>query len=309
MQLNAHSQVGARFKLIVRKAHDDSIARETDWFCNLVLDTGLARMSAGTWISQCCVGTGNSTPVVTQTALDSFLASTSTQQSSSAGVQTSTTPYYRWAKVTWRFGQGVAAGNISEVGLGWGNSNLWNRALIKDANGDPTTITVLSDEYLDVVSEVRDYPAQSISGSFNLLDKTGAVISTHTVTGKPVLTGANAAFLQIIGNEGNNYGAFNVYSGEMGSTVTALPSGSLTNDQLSGMTVTYPTSTSIRIVGTLDLSKANGTHQSFDLMARGLLTDNYTTKRYQFQISPTITKTSSQIMTYTLEMSWGRYTG
>jgi hypothetical protein len=67
-----------------------------------------------------------------------------------------------------------------------------------------------------VVSEVRDYPAQSITGSFNLLDKTGAVISTHTVTGKPVLTGADVAFFQIIGNEGNNYGAFNVYSGTMG---------------------------------------------------------------------------------------------
>jgi hypothetical protein len=207
------------------------------------------------------------------------------------------------------FRSGVAAGNISEVGLGWDNSNLWNRALIKDANGDPTTITVLSDEYLDVVSEVRDYPAQSITGSFNLLDKTGAVISTHTVTGKPVLTGADVAFFQIIGNEGNNYGAFNVYSGTMGEAVTALPSGDLTGDQLSGVTVTYPTSTSIRLVGTLGLSKANGTHQSFDLMARGLLTTNYSMKRYQFQISPTITKTSSQIMTYTLEMSWGRYTG
>jgi hypothetical protein len=72
--------------------------------------------------------------------------------------------------VTWRFGEGIAAGNIAEVGLGWGNATLWNRARIKDAQGKPTVITVFADEYLDVVSEIRVYPAQSLEGSFNLLD-------------------------------------------------------------------------------------------------------------------------------------------
>lgn len=305
MQLNAHSQVGARFKLIVRKACDDSIARETDWFCNLVLDTGLARMSAGTWIDRCCVGTGNSTPVVTQTALDSFLASTSTQQSSSAGVQTSTTPYYRWAKVTWRFGQGVAAGNISEVGLGWGNSNLWNRALIKDANGNPTTITVLSDEYLDVISEVRDYPVQNITGSFNLLDKTGSIISTHTVSGSPYLNSndeTEAYFDQI--STGNTF----VYTGDKQSDVTQPPIGFL--DTISDRSISYAEPNKITVILNLSLSSANGTHKSFFITNRGLLRSPYTNTgyTYKFQISPTITKTSSQIMTYTFTMSWGRYT-
>lgn len=295
MKFNAHSKVGARFKLIVRKASDDSVARETDWFSNLVLDTGLDRMSAGTWIDRCCVGTGNSTPVVTQTALDSFLASTSTQQSSSTGVQTSTTPYYRWIKVTWRFGQGVAAGNISEVGLGWGNANLWNRALIKDANGNPTTITVLSDEYLDVVSEVRFYDAGSTSGSFDLLDKSGKVISTHSVSGSSYML-----------NGSNNFGKIYpytviIFSGSMGGGVTSYPSGSVGTITPSA---TYPTPRSIRFVANLGLSAANGTHQSFLITMLGS-----TYIEYKFQISPTITKTSSQIMTYTFELSWGRYTG
>ena len=126
-------------------------------------------------------------------------------------------PYYRWAKVTWRFGQGVAAGNISEVGLGWGNSNLWNRALIKDANGNPTTITVLSDEYLDVVSEIRDYPTLSSSGSFNLLDKTGAIINTYTVLGSPYLQQSSTTFQKI----GADY--LYVYSGVKNDAVTSAP--------------------------------------------------------------------------------------
>ncbi|MHA3102689.1 hypothetical protein [Acinetobacter sp. ANC 3791] len=141
MHFQVHQEVGARFKFIVRKACDDRITTETDWFCNLVLDTGLARMSVGTWIDRCCIGTGNSTLISTQTALNSFLASSTTVQAQSTAIQVSAAPYYYSANLTWRFGQGVAVGNISEVGLGWGNTTLWNRALIKDSNGNPTTIS------------------------------------------------------------------------------------------------------------------------------------------------------------------------
>lgn len=301
MQLEAHSKVGARFKLVVRKSSDDSISRETEWFNNIVLDTGLARMSVGTWIDRCCVGTGNSTPVATQTALDSFLASTTSKQNSSAGIQTTTMPYYRYALVTWRFGQGVAAGNISEVGLGWGSANMWNRALIKDINGNPTTITVLSDEYLDVYSEIREYPALSWSGSFNLLDKTGAVISTHTVEGSPYISGAANYFTKI----GAAY--FYAYTGVKNDSLTVSPSGSL--GQVTTLALTYPTPTSMQIVATIALSLLVGTHQSFAINnIYGLLgIAGGVGGNYKFQISPAITKTSTQIMTYTFLLSWGRY--
>lgn len=305
MHFQVHQEVGARFKFIVRKACDDSIARETEWFHNLVLDTGLARMSVGQWIDRCCVGTGNSTPVATQTALDAFVASTTTWQATSTAVQVTTAPYYYSATVTWRFAQGVAAGNISEVGLGWGNTTLWNRALIKDSNGNPTTITVLADEYLDVVSEVRVYPAQSLSGSFNLLDKTGAVISTHTYTGIPSLSGgASVVFNKVYLGWGTNdswYPA--VYSGNIG-TITTEPSAKLGNGYPA---ITYPTATSCKCIATFDLNTANGTHKSLSLPVYNLCSVSLTTG-YQLQISPTITKTSAQIMTYTFELSWGRYT-
>ncbi|MHA3054814.1 hypothetical protein E0H77_00500 [Acinetobacter sp. ANC 4633] len=305
MQLQAHSKVGARFKLIVRKASDDSIARETDWFHNLVLDTGLNRMSVGTWIDRCCVGTGNSTPVATQTALNAFLASTTTRQATTTGTQTTTSPYYRWAKVTWRFGQGVAAGNVSEVGLGWGNANLWNRALIKDANGNPTTITVLSDEYLDVVSEIRNYPTQSLSGAFNLLDKNSAVIGSYTYNGIPWFSGTYADFSKIAPYQ------LSVYSGVKGTSVTTAPSTQLGSITTPAISATYPTPTSMQVVGTFNLNDVNGTHQSFLLQTVGLMTygNGSNPESYQFQISPTITKTSSQIMTYAFTMSWGRYIG
>lgn len=296
MQVNMHSQIGARFKLIAHKG-DGVPTRETDWFNNIVLDAGLERMSVGTWISRCCVGTGNTTPAVTQTALASFLASTTSINSTSTELQTTTTPYYRGVTLTWRFSEGVAAGNISEVGMGWGNTTLWNRALVLDANGNPATITVLSDEYLDVVAEIREYPTLSTTGSFSLVDKLGATLSTHTYTGSPFMTAPTASFEKITSAN------LAIFSSIKNDSVTATPATAVgtTNSRSDS----YPTSTSIQTVFTCALAIANGTHQSFRVQMSGLLG----TLHYKFQISPTITKTSAQIMTYTTTMTWGRYTG
>lgn len=300
MQLNAHSAVHAKFKLVVRSAQNDQITKQTDWFNNLVLDAGLARMSSGTWIDRCCVGTGNSTPVVSQTALDKFLASTTTKQSTSKSIQTTTSPYYHSVIITWRFGEGAAAGNISEVGLGWGNTTLWNRALIKDANGNATTITVLSDEYLDVVSEIRHYPSMSYSGSFKLLDGSGNVVSTHTVTGSPYMATPIDIFGQISPN------SISIYSGVKNDAVITAPTTAL--GSATTVARTYPTTTSVQVLATLELTEANGTHQSFLINAAGLFSgpSGYQ-NAYKFQISPTITKASTQKMTYTFTLSWGRY--
>lgn len=306
MKFNIENHVGARFKLIAHKG-DGVPVRETEWFNNLVLDAGLARMSIGTWIGRCCVGTGSSVPVTTQVRLDNFLASTTTQQASSTAVQVTTLPYYYSASTTWRFNQGVAAGNISEVGLGWGDSNLWNRALIKDQNKNPTTITVLSDEYLDVVSEIRVYPAGNQSGSFNLLDKTGHVIGAHTYTVSAFINNPRATFDQVTSDR------FGVYTGIKNNSVTSAPSSILLSSALQN-SITYPTPTSMRVVKTLALGEANGIHQSFFLSVCGVVsasggsaTNPEYYPGYKFQISPTISKSSSQSMTYTFEMSWGRY--
>lgn len=303
MQFQLEQKIGARFKLIARKANNDSIARESEWFNNIVLDTGLARMSVGTWIDRCCVGTGNSTPIATQTALDNFLASTTTLHASTGARQVTTVPYYYSAIVTWRFGEGVAAGNLSEVGLGWNNTNLWNRALIRDANGNPTTMTILSDEYLDVISEIRVYPQQNLSGSFNLLDKTGAVISAHTYIGLPCVFGNGwfNANKVTMGLGSWFYG----YTGGIGSTVTEEPSGLLIiNNNPSLM---YPTPASVRGVATLGLTSGIGAARSLSMRAITIMGGSE--HGYKLQIDPPITKTNTQIMTYTFEMSWGRYEG
>jgi len=319
MNFNAEMGIGAVFKLVVRKADTDEIVRETPEFLNLVLTTGLARMAVGPWIDRCCVGTGNSTPVASQVALDSFLASTTAIASGSAdtgGIQVTTAPYYWFGRRTWRFAVGVATGNISEIGLGWGNTTLWNRALIKDAAGNPTSITVLADEYLDVISEVRVYP-QGATGSFNLVDKVGTVISAHTFTAKPILR-YNSAYGAYWNPGAVRVGLdFGYTQGiRFSSAAMGNDNNSITAEaELSGPTITAG-SKSITAKKTVTSSEANiGSHKSFQTYISGLMCGGGSNQSgmnnlgccYKWEVNPPIPKDSETILTYSFMLSWGDY--
>lgn len=145
-------------------------------FENLILDSGLNRLGTGPVIDGACVGTGTTTPENSQTSLASLLRVTTTWQEKTELSGSTTAPYYAEGRFVYRFAAGTAAGNLSEVGLGWGANagantmgGLWCRALIKDSGGNPTTITVLSDEVLDIVYTLQLHPPTSdITGTFNL---------------------------------------------------------------------------------------------------------------------------------------------
>jgi hypothetical protein len=301
MNLEINNEVGARFKLVARKASTEEITRETGWFNNIVLDTGLAQMSVGLWIDRCCVGTGNSTPVATQTQLDAFKASTTTTQGAvESGMQLTTLPYYDWLRVTYRFGEGVAAGNISEVGMGWANVSLWNRALVKDANGNPTTITVLADEYLDVITEIRVYPQETLSGSFNFLNKAGAVVSSHTYTGRAYHRAPQRYHTKM------GINSIGIYNGALGSSPIIGPAGTRLDYGLPTSTV-YPTPTSMKCTKVFPIANAIGEHRT--LFVESTFLSAGAGMGYQVEFTPTITKTNQMELTYTVSMNWGRYTG
>lgn len=319
MNFNAEVGIGAVLKLVVRKAETDEIVRETPEFHNLVLNTGLARMGVGTWIDRCCVGSGNSTPVATQTSLDSFIGSTTaiaTGTTSTGGIQVTTAPYYWFGRITWRFAVGIATGNISEVGLGWGNTSLWNRALVKDAEGNPTTITVLADEYLDVISEVRVYPKTS-TGSFNVVDKVGAVISAHTYKAVPKMFANNAVF---------SGGLVNYFSGyEAGSSIFGIGDTALVETPTTGITALYSTRTltsnvysgntltSKMTISSSDANFPSGLHRTFATSLGGLMCGAgsnlgvHNTCGYKWEVTPPIPKNAETILTYSFTLGWGNY--
>lgn len=281
MNLQTGAKIGAKFKFIVKK-QDGSISKETDWFHNLVLDAGLLRMPIGPWIDRCCVGSGNSTPIASQASLDAFVASTTVSLNGQAGWDSTTNPTYLYDRKTWRFAQGAAKGNLSEVGLGWGDNALWNRALIKDTTGNPATITILADEVLDVVAEIRVYPAQTPSGSFQLKDKFGSVVSTHSYSSKISLGG-----------------------GTWGGA-SQVRNSSLSVQGVRTATVNTVLGKTIQTIGTLDLSAANTAHSQIN--AQYTLMGGNADWGYLTTITPPIIKTPDMKMSYTVNFSVDRYT-
>jgi hypothetical protein len=137
-----------------------------DWQKNRITNAGLDFVgSSTTALNFCQVGTG-STPVDDgDTALDAYLVGTSTILSDTYGID-SGGARYGWRRKVYRFAQGAAAGNIAEVGIGTASSGgtLFSRSLIVDEAGDPTSITILPTEFLDVTYEIRLYvPTGDIS--------------------------------------------------------------------------------------------------------------------------------------------------
>lgn len=147
-----------------------------DWFPNLITDSGMNRIATNSFYGMCRVGSDSTTPTVSDVNLGSLVAATSDVHELTNGVN-NTSPYYTWYKFVYRFGEGVAAGNLSEVAVGNYSTSfyMFSRALILDGFGSPTTITVLSDEYLDVTYEFRYYPLET--------DVTGTMIFTGNIGG------------------------------------------------------------------------------------------------------------------------------
>jgi len=151
-------------------------------FPNLITNSGMNEFAKGSYMQQgynyCCVGSGNQTPAFTDTQLQSMIAQTSNMPSDIGGangfVATDPLNMYGYRRWVWRFPDGQAAGNIQEVGIRTYNTNptadaLMSRALVLDVNGQPTSITILSDETLDVFWEIRVYvPTNDVTGTITL---------------------------------------------------------------------------------------------------------------------------------------------
>lgn len=179
---DAKFKVSGKYKAVVR-GQDMEVRRQTGWFDNVVTNAGVQMLLGGAssvlgqegFYVSCCVGSGNATPSVGDTQLASFVAGAPFGSVISSGHtrNSSEPPYYSRIEITWRYGMGAAAGNISEVGIAntggtpVAGSTLFSRALIRDAIGNPTTITVLPDEYLDITYHLYIYAPAETTGIFS----------------------------------------------------------------------------------------------------------------------------------------------
>lgn len=281
---------------------------ESRRFHNVVTDTGMSKIyncgkdgfGIGYVFSGCAVGTGNTAPAKTDTSLAAYKAAVSNGQYAPAAVYVAGSPAY-WKFVgSYQFATGVAAGNITELGIfGYGDSQtvLISRALVLDGGGSPTAIVVQSDEVLNVTYEFRVY--------FTTTDTTGTFVSDG-VTYNTVLRPASINSPGQIGNCMSTQNAFAVaYDGALGA-ITAQPSGSnvsknsgFANYLLSGDTA------QVDCTFTYGVNDAN--------WANGVCAFYFNTKYHQFQMSfinpatsKGIPKVSGQQMIVNVRFLWTR---
>ena len=312
MQVGLYGEV----KVIVKRA-DDTVRLDTGFFPNVITNLGLDAIGGDdNLFTYCAVGGGNSTPLNTNTKLDNFLGvgSPISAESKYDYDPVRDTEFYKCSRtVGYRF-EGLDNKNISEVGLVSNSSptqhSAYTRTLIKNNVGEPTVITVLSGEILEL-----QYRLWQV---FDLKDKDQVV--TAMIDGVEVPfnvkirlagvggnLGGSWSYAAVVGAhltfQGNNHHQFG--KGELG-TITGQPSG-LTNEYLVVSWEAYQPSTYKRKFS-VNTSITQAVHpiRSF-LFCTGL-------GAYQVRLGTVngdlpIDKTNQDILQLGFEMSWGRYEG
>ena len=268
-------------------------------FDNLITNNGMNRLGeTGDVFNFCFVGTGNTPPAFTDTALANKIA---TNSASISGNPTATTvfPYTSTSTFNYPFALGEVVGNISEVGTGWriseSNYGLASRALILDQNGLPTTITVLADEILQV-----QYKFEQI---INADDVTGTVVftgnkgGTFDWTSRPGHVGDTYYWGYVFGYRTAHSNNASVFSTALGTIFEhpANASGNLTSAYIRP----YVTDSYTSIIDVV-LAPGTGAYNLRSVVTR------FGNTFYQTEFTPPIPKTAADQVVITFSLSWAR---
>lgn len=307
-------RVEGRVRLQVIKPGIKGVKHDTGWFPNMILDSGLDNLGIAAGRSlisaadRCHVGTSNTAPSAGQTSLISRIAGTTNTFSPSATFAVEGTYGVDACRVVTlyrQFDEGTAAGVLREIGFGLSGdtngTNLTSRALITDGAGNPTDVTVLSDEILQVSYQLRFYfPTSDITGTMNMsgvpYGYTIRVPSiSGTTSGSPfVSTYDGSATIQV--RSGGTFGAIGVdqVGGSTASAASAsAPSGSYT-----------PGNHYIDVSSSSSLSQGNVTGGSFDQIL--FSASSSSGPRYKILLDAPIAKDNTKLMTLNFRLGWGR---
>ena len=311
MQVGLYGEV----KVIVKRA-DDTVRLDTGFFPNVITNLGLDAIgNDNDLFNFCAVGGGNSKPLNTNTKLDNFLAAGSRISSESKYDYDPVrdTEFYKCSRtVGYRF-EGLDNKNISEVGLvgdyASGQHPAYTRTLIKNSAGEPTVITVLSGEILELqyrlwqVFDVKDKD-QVVTAMIDGVEVPFNVkIRLAGVGGN---LGGSWSYAAVVGAhltfQGNNYHQFG--TGELGE-ITGQNSGLADIINLSWEAY-QPSTYKRKFYVNASITDAVHPIRSF-LFFTGL-------GAYQVRFGTVdgdlpIDKTKQDILQLGFEMSWGRYEG
>ncbi|MGL4260683.1 MAG: hypothetical protein ACRCTX_03625 [Afipia sp.] len=301
MKIDVKASLSGRFKCVTHK--DGVVSSETE-FDNLILDSGLERWGTGEIIDRCSIGSGSTPPAVTDINLTSLIATSTTSRTVTPSITANATS--RWTEVTtcFRFGEGVGTGTISEVGVGW-NGGLWSKTLIKDGSGNPTTITKLADETLDVYYTLRiQYPLADITGS--------AVLKgvNYDYVLRPASIGANPSSPSyLFGSKIANGGRGWVYNSTIGAVDTQPGLSSWMEGATTYAYVAGSKTARVKFYAGLDYANVSGGFKSVVMWVVG----GYGHDAFGWQMGfysggapVSIPKTNAEIFSVTLDFTWAR---
>lgn len=218
--------LSGRYRCVLNEGTDREVS--TDWFKNLILNSGLDRLGVASpsmfqWGS---IGTGNATPTNSDTSLQAYVASTSNVNLDSQN-NGGPSGYVAQTQMHWTYAQGAVVGNMAEIGVGWatGGVSLFSRALILDGGGAPTTLTVTSIDQLTVYYELTCTPILTDLTSTVSISGTG-----YNYTGRISLCAnfANALYstLQLNGSRWGAGVSAATFATQALGAITSTPAGS-----------------------------------------------------------------------------------
>jgi hypothetical protein len=310
-------RLGGRFRLVTSKDVEcKQVVEDTGFFDNLITNTGMNRIGGVTtnsndglssFRSLCgrfVVGSGSAVPQFTDTALQNPVAF------ASADVETDneSSNYDRgWYEITVRhqFGQGQAAGNLSEIGIQHTSTSgpLWSRALILDGQGNPTTITVLPDDFLTCYYTLRIMiPKEDVVFNIDVDYDEDGVVPT-VVTGRPLNADSsgpfNGWFLNTAKTSSQAYLQF--YTGGLAAPTATQPLGSTASSQTGTFsTVPYVTDSFERYVTRTNSLTQHNSQNLRTARLQALM------GCWQIEFDPPLQKDNTQTMQVTFGYSWAR---
>lgn len=152
-----------KFNITVQR--EDGTVEETGYVDNLFLNNYFALSDSTRGFSSiyCLFGTGSTPPTVNDTSLENFVTGASIKSYTNASNDLSGNLFEKsydeatktftssWT-VKFNASKGAIIGNMSEIGISYArdDSKLFTRSLIKDAQGNPTTISLGANDVVSV---------------------------------------------------------------------------------------------------------------------------------------------------------------
>jgi hypothetical protein len=265
-------------------------------FKNIITDVGLntiGTVQLGPILAYCAVGTGSTPAAATDVGLQTEVGRTNANGGFVDTWGTDAGNVFSWGKRARVFTAAQANGNLTEVGM-FRNSTgtpMWCRQLIRDASGNPTTITKTSDYELRVIYELRLYPETADVVTSTVINGTA-----QNVTSRRALWGSVTYW---------NPFSYDLLAWQTDFVFTSTSTlGPITSNPSGGSSVapelsTYVSGSNQRVAtGTWGASVSNYLVKS--LWARGF------TPTTQYELTNAVDKTNTQKLVAVFTSSWGR---